>query len=132
MVADGIAHAGADGIASRSRALGSRRGLELWWHCACPAQKGFGPELVQCTVTDLLVPDRAASVAELQPALLRLKEQLRDAVAAGHPVDDMQRVVALRALLPKSRLGRLGDLEDTHPPMRRSFGRSSTRLSAPV
>ena len=35
-------------------------------------------------------------------------------MAAGHPVDDTQRVIMLRGLLPKSLLGRLGDLEDTH------------------
>ena len=37
-------------------------------------------------------------MAELQPALIRLKEQLRDLVAAGHTLDETQRVIALRGI----------------------------------
>ena len=51
-------------------------------------------------------------MAGLQPALLRLKEQLRDVVVAGHPVDDIQRTIALRGIIPESLLGRRDDLED--------------------
>ena len=80
-----------------------------------PQHKGVGPELSQRTVAELPTPIRAATLTELQPALLRLKEQLRDVVAAGHPVDDTQRVIALRGLLPRPLLDRLGgDPKDAH------------------
>ena len=52
-------------------------------------------------------------MAELRSALIRLKEQLRDVAAAGHPVDDTQRVIVLRGLLPKALSDRLDDIEDT-------------------
>ena len=38
----------------------------------------------------------ASSVTELRSALIRLKGQLRDVIAAGHPVDDTQKVIMLR------------------------------------
>ena len=50
-------------------------------------------------------------MVELQPALLRLKEQLRDITAAGHPIDATQKTIALRGLLPKTLLDRLDDLD---------------------
>ena len=111
-IADGIVFAGADDVGARSRAIGSRRGLELWRHLHAQ-HKGVGPELVQRTVAELLTPERVSAMSELQPALLRLREQLRDVVAAGHPVDDLQRTIALRGILPKALLDRLDDLEDT-------------------
>ena len=53
-------------------------------------------------------------MAELQPARLRLKEQLRGAVAAGHALGDAQCTLAPRGILPRSMPGRLGDAEDHH------------------
>jgi len=108
-IADGIVYAGADDAGARPRAIGSRRGLELWRHLHAQ-RKGVGPELIQRTAAEILTPGRAATVADLQPALLRLKEPLRDVVAAGHPIDGTQRVIALRGILPRARLGRLRDL----------------------
>ena len=58
--------------------------MELWWHLRAQ-HKGVGPELNGRAVAELPTPDRAASVAGLQPALLRLKDQLRDGTAVGHP-----------------------------------------------
>ena len=95
-------------VATLPRALGPRRGLELWRHLHAQ-HKGVGPELIQHTVVALLTPGRAASIAELQPALLELKEQIRDVAAAGHPLDDTQRFIALRGILPTTLLNRLDD-----------------------
>ena len=53
------------------------------------------------------------TVAELQPALLRLKDQLRGIEATGHTVDEALRTIALRGLVPKALLERMGDLEDS-------------------
>ena len=61
-VADGIVYTGTDDVATRSTAIGSRRGLELWRHLHA-WYKGIGPELVQRTVADLLTPERAQSPA---------------------------------------------------------------------
>eukprot|EP00969_Alexandrium_andersonii_P258962 11450134-Alexandrium_andersonii.AAC.1 len=60
----------------------------------------MGPELTQRAVAEVLTPDRANSASALQPALLRLKEQLRDIELPGRPLDDSQRAIALRGLLP--------------------------------
>ena len=76
--------------------------------------KGIGPELVQRTVADLLTPERAQSPTDLQPALISLKEQIREVTTAGHPLDDTQKEIALKGLLPKALLDRLDDLEETH------------------
>ena len=62
--------------------------------------------------------------------MIRLKEQLRDVVAAGHPVDDMQRTIALRGLIPKNLVGHPDDLEDstsTHEAKLRWVGRHIER-----
>ena len=75
----------------------------------------MAPELTQHTVVELLTPQRAATRADPQPALLRLGEQLRDTRAAGHPLGETQRVIALRGILPQTLLGRLGDLESLEP-----------------
>ena len=112
-VADGIVYTGTDDIATRSTAIGSRRGLELWRHLHA-WYKGIGPELVQRTVADLLTPERVQSPADLQPALISLKEQIREVTTAGHPLDDTQKEIALKGLLPKALLDRLDDLEETH------------------
>ena len=109
-IATGIVFTGADDVAARSQSLGSRRGLELWRHLHAQ-YKGVGPELIQRTVAEILTPKRVSNMVELQPALLRLKEQLRDIVAAGHPLDETQRVIALRGILPKALSDRLDDLE---------------------
>ena len=81
--------------------MGSRRGLELWRHVHAQ-YKGVGPELIQRTVAEILTPKPASSMVELQPVLLKLKEQLRDITAAGHPLDETQRAIAPRGILPKS------------------------------
>eukprot|EP00969_Alexandrium_andersonii_P077796 3431588-Alexandrium_andersonii.AAC.1 len=73
----------------------------------------MGPERAQRAVAELLAPDRVSSVSALQPALLRLKGQLRGIKSPGHLLDDAQRAIALRGLLPQPLLDRLGDIEDT-------------------
>ena len=60
-------------MVARSRALGTRRGLELWHHLRAQ-HKGVGPELSQRKVAALLSPERAASTTELQPAHMSLQE----------------------------------------------------------
>ena len=104
----GNADMGADGVAAHSPALGPRRGLELWRHLHAQ-YKGVGPELIQRTVADLLTPTRAATMAKLQPALLRSKKgQQRGAVAAGHPVGETQRVCVFAGRIAPVPLGQVG------------------------
>ena len=76
--------------------------------------RGVGPELSHRTVADLIMPVRSAGMADLRPALIRLKEQLRGVVAAGRPADETQRVIMLRGRLPQALLDRPDDLEDSH------------------
>ena len=66
-IATGIVDAGAGGVAACSRALGTRRGLELWHHLHAQ-RKGAARELIQRTAAELLSPGRAASIAEFQAA----------------------------------------------------------------
>ena len=86
----------------------------MWRHLHAH-YNGMGPELVQRTVAELLMVQRAATMAELQPALLRLKEQLRDVVVAGHALGDTQCTIALRGIIPRGLLERLDGVEDHHP-----------------
>ena len=74
--------------------MGSCRGVELGRRLRAQ-HTGVGPELLPLTIAELRAPERAAPVAELQPTLLRLAEQLRGFAAPGHPPGDTQRVVAL-------------------------------------
>eukprot|EP00969_Alexandrium_andersonii_P204279 9026563-Alexandrium_andersonii.AAC.1 len=67
----------------------------------------MGPELRQRAVAEHLTPDRVASATALHPVLFRLKEQLRDIGSPRHPLDDAQRAIALRGLLPQALLDRL-------------------------
>ena len=104
-IAAGIVFTSADGADARSRALGASQGLELWGH-AHALHKGVGPSWPNTRYP--CPPARAASMSELQPAVRRAKEHIRGAPAAGHPLDDTRRVIALRGILPMALIKPLG------------------------
>eukprot|EP00969_Alexandrium_andersonii_P306250 13538091-Alexandrium_andersonii.AAC.1 len=75
----------------------------------------MGPELAQRAVAELLTPDRVASATALQPALLRLKEQLRGIESPGSLLEDPQRAIGpLRrgGLSPQPLLDRPENIEN--------------------
>ena len=110
-IADAIVYTGTDEVAHLAQSLGLGRGLELYRHLHAE-YKGSGDLLAQQRVARLIAPQRCGNSGALRQALIDMRELIREVELAGHPLSDLQRVMALKGLLPLPMLHDLENLED--------------------